>query len=95
MTPYQVELGRHALGLPNKRKTSYRNHFCAGLAHSDYSYWAEMVRNGYAKKHSATEITGGDDLFVLTKAGALLCLSGDEKLDVEDFGGSEVENGAV
>lgn len=44
-----------------------------------------MVGNGYAKKHNASDITGGDDLFILTKVGALLCLERDEKLDPDDF----------
>jgi hypothetical protein len=30
LTDRQRELARHALGFPNKKNTSYRNHFCAG-----------------------------------------------------------------
>ncbi len=46
MTENQIELGRHALGLPNKERTSYRNHFCAGPGHTDYPEWMAMREQG-------------------------------------------------
>lgn len=93
MTECQIELGRHALGLPNPRKTSYRNHFCAGVSHSDYPHWMAMVKDGNATHRSGNQLSGGDDIFWLTKAGAMLCLMGREKLDDEDFPSGEARNG--
>lgn len=85
MTEKQIELGRHALGLPNDRRMSYRNHFVADLGHTDYTTWLAMVEQGDAFHGRPSELTGGDDLFWLTKKGAMLCLKPSEKLDPEDF----------
>lgn len=85
MTSVQRALARHALGLPNKQRTPYRNHFVAGPGHSDYGYWLDLVENGDAKRKQGSEISGGDDIFWLTKQGALKALDGREKLDPEDF----------
>ena len=35
MSAAQIELARHALGLPNKMRMSYRNRFVAGHGHVD------------------------------------------------------------
>jgi hypothetical protein len=85
VTENQKELGRHALGLPNNHRTSFRNHFCAGVDHSDYADWMDMVQKGYATRRKGNEITGGDDVFWLTKAGAIRCLMPSENLDEADF----------
>ena len=85
MTERQIELGRHALGLPNKQRKSYRNHFVAGEGHSDYPDWLQMVEKGNATYRKGNEISGGDDVFWLTEIGAKQCLKGKEKLDSEDF----------
>lgn len=85
MTPEQIELARHALGLPNSRRKSYRNHFVTGEGHSDYTNWMAMTEAGYAKRFKGNEMTGGDDLFCLTEAGAKLALKKGERLDPEDF----------
>ena len=85
MTENQIELGRHALGLPNPKRRSYRNHFCAGATHSDYEDWMRMVQSGDATHRNGNAITGGDDVFWLTKAGATACLKLGEQLDSEDF----------
>ena len=84
MTIIQKELARHALGL-TKQKRSYRNHFVAGPGHSDYVHWLVMVEQGDAHRRPGTEISGGDDIFWLTEAGAKLALNPGEKLDPEDF----------
>jgi hypothetical protein len=39
LTPRQIELARHALGLPNQYKKSYRNRFVAGGNHPDQNDW--------------------------------------------------------
>lgn len=87
MTPSQITLARHALGLPNKRRQSYRNHFVAGLGHDDYADWMAMVAAGLAWRRdgSKSQLTGGDDLFRLTRAGAEAALAPRERLDPEDF----------
>ena len=85
MTDAQVELGRYALGLPNKKKISYRNHFCAGVGHSDYADWQSLVEQGLATRRCGTEISGGDDVFYLARIGAELCLLPGERLSPEDF----------
>lgn len=77
MTPKQIELARHALGLPNDRFMSYRNRFFAGPGHQDYPEWISMVNAGYAAQD--------DKMFYLTLAGAEKAITGIEMLDREDF----------
>lgn len=85
MTPEQIGLARHALGLSPFRKTSYRNHFVAGTGHPDYENWRAMVSAGWARQREKQPHTGGQDVFWLTLAGALQALRDGEKLDEEDF----------
>lgn len=85
MTPAQIELGRHALGLPNRTRRSYRNHFCAGPEHFDWQDWMQMVASGDARRYPATELSGGDDVFKLTRMGAEACLHVGELLDKEEW----------
>jgi hypothetical protein len=85
MTPEQVELARHALGLPNRRRQSYRNHFVAGEGHSDYAAWCDMVEKGFARGRTGSPLSGGDPVFWLTMAGASLALRRGERLDPDDF----------
>lgn len=85
MTPEQIELARHALGLPNRNKKSYRNHFVAGEGHSDFENWRDMVEKGFARGKKGSQLTGGDPVFWLTLAGASLALRRGEKLDPDDF----------
>ena len=85
MTPVQRDLARHALGLPNKRNRSYRNHFVTGEGCDDHKHWLELVSVGFAKRRKGSALTGGDDLFLLTKTGATDALAPGESLDPEDF----------
>jgi hypothetical protein len=86
MTPRQIELARHALGLTKPGiKCSYRKHFCAGPGHADYDEWVKMVADGNAVQRKNIEHFGGDDLFHLTPAGAMAALRPGESLDHEDF----------
>jgi len=85
MTPDQTELARHALGLPNERKRSYRNHFVAGLGHTDFEDWLAMTEAGEARRREKAKFCGGDDVFWLTPTGARLALKAGETLDPEDF----------
>jgi hypothetical protein len=86
VTPEQIELARHALGLPNRYRRSYRNRFVAGDDHADYPAWMAMVEAGAAKKYEGAKLQfGGCHLFVLTPAGAIAALKPRESLDPEDF----------
>ncbi len=82
MSPRQTRLARHALGLPNESRKSYRNRFVAGPGHDAYQDWMGMVSAG-----AATQILGetGNSLFRLTQAGAELALIPPERLCPEDF----------
>jgi hypothetical protein len=86
MTPKQCELARHALGLPNKMRMSYRNRFVAGTGHDDYADWMQMVTDGNAEMRDGGKLPfAGDSLFWLTHNGAKQALNPREKLDREDF----------
>ncbi len=74
LSPQQKSLARHALGLPNRNKRSWRNHFVAGPGSVDHDLWSQMVRMGAARQHPPTALTGGDDLFTLTQDGARAAL---------------------
>jgi hypothetical protein len=87
MTPRQIDLARHALGLPNKAGRSYRNRFVAGEGHTDYPNWTAMVEAGHAKRRKSGALADSDDLFLLTEAGARAALKPGERLDPEDFPG--------
>lgn len=85
MNADQLNLARHALGLPNKKRTSYRNHFVTGPWSSDYDNWQAMVAAGDATRRSGSVLTGGDDLFRLTLSGAQRAIGKAERLDPKDF----------
>jgi hypothetical protein len=86
LTARQIDLARHALGLPNKRKKSFRNRFVADADHSDYDEWMTMVAMGAAKRVDASRVPfGGDDLFYLTMPGAHAARKRGEVLCLEDF----------
>jgi hypothetical protein len=85
LTLDELALTRHALGLPNKRKRSYRNRYVVGPGCDDHVLWMDMVEAGFARRYDGRPLTGGDDLFVLTRAGAALSLRAGESLCGEDF----------
>ena len=92
MTPKQIELARHALGLRDGRHQSYRNHFVAGVGHMDYADWMEMVERGEATRRAGNSLTGGDDCFFMTSSGAKLALHPGERLDPEDFPAAKLDS---
>lgn len=69
MTPEERAVARHALGLPNDRRVSYRNHFVAEEGTADFDLWRTMVERGLARQHRGSVLTGGAPLFMLTRAG--------------------------
>jgi hypothetical protein len=85
LTETQRELARHALGLPNPSRRSYRNHFVAGPGHSDMADWLAMVAAGAARHRVGSPISGGDDIFWLTPEGAAAALNPRERLNPDDF----------
>jgi len=86
LTMQQIELARHALGLPNPYKRSYRNRYIAGSKHPSYADWQGMVKEGLAKFSDGENLPfGGSHLFFLTRKGAEAVLSKDETLCSEDF----------
>ena len=84
MTPTQIELARHALGLPNSQRRSYRNYFTAGPHHRDFADWADMVSAGDAITEKRDDF-GGDHLFWLTLTGARKATVPGEEIDYSDF----------
>lgn len=84
MTPRQINLARHALGLPNDTGVSYRNYFTAGPGHSDFEDWMEMVEAGEAYTEKRIGF-GGDNIFWLTLSGARKAMLVGESIDDSDF----------
>lgn len=85
MTPVQRNLARHAIGLDGRHKQTWRNHFVTGEGSTDYPHWVAMVEAGLATRRKGSVLTGGDDLFRLTRAGAEMALNRGETLDPETF----------
>ena len=84
LTLKQRELARHALGLPNAIKQSYRNRYFCSLGNTAYNDWMVLVTAGLAL-HDTDERHNSLDLFYLTPEGAELALKPGEKLCPEDF----------
>ena len=84
MTPTQIELARHALGLPNSHRRSYRNYFTAGPGHPDFEGWTAMVAAGDAITEKRNGF-GGDHIFWLTSSGARKATKPGETIDDSDF----------
>lgn len=78
MTPEQRKLARHALGLPNDQKRSYRNRY---FTHATSPVWVAMKAAGEADGRA----NGPGDFWWLTIKGAELALDPGETLDREDF----------
>jgi len=85
MTPTQIALARHALGLDGRRLISFRNRFITGGPSKDHDEWNAMVSAGMARVRRNIEIYGGDDFFALTETGAKAALKDGESLCSEDF----------
>lgn len=83
MTPEQIGLARHALGLPNEKNTTYRNRYFASKGSYADREWHLIVDTGMALRVPWAWSLG--DLFFLTKAGAAHVLCPNEHLDPEDF----------
>lgn len=85
MTPAQIELARHALGLTRTTK-AYRNYFVAGSDHDDYEDWMAMVADGMATRRDGAEIPfGGGHLFRLRRCAAEAIIRTDEDISDVNF----------
>lgn len=84
MTPAQRELARHALGLPNPMRKSYRNRYFAPANGECAEQWKGMVTAGEAEGGTPGRQTA-ILFFCLTFEGAKLALKPGEHLCFEDF----------
>lgn len=82
MNTTQRLLARHALGLPNDQRRSYRNRFFVSPGTDDHGHWQAMAAQGWAVEHPPE---GRLILFTLTPTGARLALDPGETLCPEDF----------
>ncbi len=80
----QRYLARHALGLPNKQRRSYRNRYHAADETPVWRMWQDMVAQGYAVSHESGR---GMTEYSLTLSGAREALVRGERLCKEDFPG--------
>ncbi|MFC6391804.1 hypothetical protein [Methylorubrum zatmanii] len=80
MSPEQRRLARHALGLPNRYRRSYRNRFLAGGRDEN---WLGLVEDGLAESGEPDDL--GRTWLWLTRAGAEAALEPGERLCREDF----------
>jgi len=84
LTDKQRHLVRHAIGFDGRHTETFRNHFVTGRGSDDYEPWMDMVAKGYAHLRLGSEISGGDDIFWVTKETALFVRENDEHLS-RDF----------
>lgn len=81
----QREMARHALGLPNQYRKSYRNRYFIGGPCETFDAWTEMVSAGMAESVPVNGTQIGRTMFYLTRAGAEAVLKRGERLCPEDF----------
>lgn len=82
LTPDERSLARHALGLPNDKRLSYRNRYAAMRGTDKAAMWEQMRLIGAADVFAYSDVLKH---FHLTKEGALAALDDSERLDPEDF----------
>ena len=84
MNAFQRQLARHALGLPNFRRVSFRNRYAVTYAPTqDFEAWEAMAGAGMAQ--SSRPGQSGLMIFWLTREGAEAALEPGETLCPEDF----------
>jgi hypothetical protein len=82
MSQEQRRLARHALGLDNSKRRSYRNRYLATNGSKTNWEWEQMVSAGWARIGLRQRVT---TLYELTTPGALAAIDPGEHLDPEDF----------
>ncbi len=68
----QLEVLRHALGIVLGRSGTGdggRNHFVTGAGGADHRICMSLVDLGMMQRHAGSDLSGGDDVFVVTTAG--------------------------
>lgn len=83
LTDRQRDFARHAVGFDGRSKTTYRNHFVIDKDGDGWSDWMDMVAKGYARHRpgsEAGELSGGMDVFWVTRETALFIRNNDEHL---------------
>ena len=83
LTEKQRDFIRHAIGFDGRSKTTYRNHFVIGPGGDGYEDWMDLVQKGCAKHREGSPLSGGDDVFWVTKETALLVRNKDEHLSTD------------
>lgn len=73
---YQIELLHHTLGLSERRRESYRNHFVAGSGHSDMPHLEALERAGLMERRRTPKFCDPADIvFAATDAGLELAIA--------------------
>jgi len=61
---------QHSLGLDQYgRGREYRQHFVTGEGSTDYPVCMDLVARGMMVRRDGNELSGGDDIFIVTDAG--------------------------
>lgn len=66
MTPKQIDIVRHALGIG---RGNHRNHFVTGPGSDDFDDCRALVAMGYMHEYAGNPLTGGDPCFKVTQEG--------------------------
>lgn len=75
VTPYQLQLLHHTLGVNPERRNSYRNHFVAGPGHQDMEHLEVLVATGYMTRGYRPAFLEDDDVvFQCTDTGRTYAL---------------------
>ena len=84
MNALQRQLARHALGLPNFRRVSFRNRYAVPYAPTrDFEAWEALADAGMAESNGPRR--SGLMIFWLTREGAEAALEPGETLCPQDF----------
>lgn len=81
MNETQRKLARHALGLPNSMRRSYRNRYHSNRQGEAFNAWLGLKERGLAVQDDDHSYA----VFYLTQVGAETALEPGETLDPEDF----------
>ena len=73
-TAYQISLLQHSLGINERRRTPFRNHFVAGEGHSDEPHLKGLVDMGMMTMRDLGQPWGGPCYYV-TDAGQTIAIA--------------------
>lgn len=75
VTPYQLQLLHHTLGVNPERRNPYRNHFVASPGHHDIDHLEVLVATGYmARGYRPAFLEDDDVVFQCTEVGRAYAL---------------------